>query len=82
MACYYMDAIHLSGNVWINCFYAQGKSGKTARVSMRSKGRGSFGTAVYIYVPYIYTKVFNCGLALIRLYMHIYMYIRDVFTFR
>ena len=69
MACYCMDAIHLSGNVWINCFYAQGKSGKTARVSMRSKGRGSFGTAVYIcpiYI-YIYTKVFNYGLALIRL---------------
>ena len=45
----------------------QGKSGKTARVSVRSKGRGSFGTAVYIYFSYIYTKVFNCGLALIRL---------------
>jgi hypothetical protein len=63
--CDCMDAIHLSGNIWINCFYAQGKNGKTARVSVRSKGRGSFGTAVYIYVPYIYTKVFNCRLALI-----------------
>ena len=64
-----MDAIHLSGNVWINCFYNQGKSGKTTRVSVWSKGRDSFGTAVYIYifVPYIYTKVFNYGLALIRL---------------
>ena len=69
MTCYCMDAIRLSGNVWTNYFYAQGKSGKTARVSMRSKGRGCFGTAVYIYifVPYIYTKVFNYGLALIRL---------------
>ena len=27
----------------------------------------------YIYL--IYTKVFNCGLASIRLYMHIYMYV-------
>ena len=53
-ACYCMDAIHLSGNVWINCFYAQGKSGKTARVSVQSKGRGSFGTAVYICPIYIY----------------------------
>ena len=53
-AFYSMDAIHLSGNVWINCFYAQGKSGKTARVSVWSKGRGSFGTMVYIYVSYIY----------------------------
>ena len=61
--CYCMDAIHLSGNIWINCFYAQGKSGKTARVSVRSKGRGSFGTVVYIYVSYIYTKVFNCGIS-------------------
>ena len=24
---------------------------------------------------HIYTEVFNCGLALIQLYMHIYMYI-------
>ena len=63
-----MDAIHLSGNVWINCFYAQGNSGKTARVSMRSKGRGSFGTAVYVCVCVcIHTKVFNYGLALIWL---------------
>ena len=76
-----MDAIHLSGNVWINCFYTQGKSGKTARVSVRSKGRGSFGTAVYIYVSYIYAKIFNCGLALIRRYMHFYMYVWHVFTF-
>ena len=69
MACYCMDAIHLSGNVWINCFYTQGNYGKTARVSVQSKGRCSFGTTVYIYVPYIYiyTKVFNCGLALIQL---------------
>ena len=37
---------------------------------MRSKGRGSFGTVVYIYVPYIYTNVFNYGLALIRKYMY------------
>ena len=65
--CYCMDVIHLSDNIWNNCFYAQGKSGKTARVSMRSKGRGSFGTVVYIYVPYIYTNVFNYGLALIPL---------------
>ena len=30
---YCMDAIHLSGNVWIKCLYAQGKmmSGMTAR---------------------------------------------------
>ena len=40
---------------------------------MRSKGRGSFDTKVYIYP--IYTEVFNCGLVLIRLYMHIYMYV-------
>ena len=26
-------------------------------------------------MSHIYTEVFNCGLALIRLYMHIYMYI-------
>ena len=26
-------------------------------------------------MPHIYTEVFNYGLALIRLYMHIYMYI-------
>ena len=50
---YCMDDIHLSGNVWTNCFYAQGKSGKTTKVSMRSKGRGSFGTAVYICPIYI-----------------------------
>ena len=62
-----MDAIHLSGNVWINCFYAQGKSGKTARVSVRSKGRDSFGISVYIYMSPIYTKVFKYGLALIWL---------------
>ena len=60
-----MDAIRLSGNVWIDRFYAQGKSGKTERVSVRSKGRGSFGTTVYICPIYIYTKVFNYGLALI-----------------
>ena len=27
------------------------------------------------YISHIYTKVFNCGLVLIRLYMHIYMYV-------
>ena len=26
-------------------------------------------------MSHIYTEVFNCGLALIQLYMHIYMYI-------
>ena len=52
--CYCMDAIHLSGNIWINYFYAQGKSGKTSMVSVRSKERGSFGTAVYIYMSHIY----------------------------
>ena len=26
-------------------------------------------------MSHIYTEVFNCGLALIRLYMHIYIYI-------
>ena len=36
---------------------------------MRSKGRGSFDTKVYM--SHVYTEVFNCGLALIRLYMHI-----------
>ena len=46
---------------------------------MRSKGCGSFDTKVYIYP--IFTEVFSNGLALIRLYMHIYMYIWDVFTF-
>ena len=51
----------------------QGKSGKTVRVSVRSKGRVSFDTKVYM--SHIYTEVFNCGLALIWLYMHIYMYI-------
>ena len=42
-------------------------------MSVRSKGRGSFDTKVYI--SHIYTEVFNCGLVLIRLYMHIYMYV-------
>ena len=42
-------------------------------MSVQSKGRGSFDTKVYIYP--IYTEVFNCGLVLIRLYMHIYMYV-------
>jgi len=42
---------------------------------MWSKGRGSFDTEVYIYISHIYTEVFNCGLVLIRLYMHIYMYV-------
>ena len=46
---------------------------------MWSKGRGSFDTKVYICL--IYTEVFNYGLALIRLYMHIYMYMWDIFTF-
>ena len=36
-------------------------------------GRVSFDTKVYM--SHIYTEVFNCGLALILLYMHIYMYI-------
>ena len=40
---------------------------------MRSKRRGSFDTKVYI--SHIYTEVFNCGLVLIWLYMHIYMYV-------
>ena len=79
--CYCMDAICLNGNVWINIPLCSGKlmSGMTASVSVRSKGRGSFDTEVYI--SHIYTKVFNCWLALIRLYMHIYMYVWDVFTF-
>ena len=42
-------------------------------MSVWSKGRGSFDTKVYIYP--IYTKVFNCGLVLVWLYMHIYMYV-------
>ena len=29
-------------------------------------------------MSHIYTKVFNCGLALIQLYMHIYMCVWDV----
>ena len=61
-----MDAIHSSSNVWINCFYAQGKSGKIAGVSVRSKGEVAL-VLRYIFVSYIYTKVFNCGLTLIRL---------------
>ena len=40
---------------------------------MWSKGRGSFDTEVYI--SHIYMEVFNCGLVLIRVYMHIYMYV-------
>ena len=32
-------------------------------------------------MSHIYTEVFNYGLALVRLYMHIYMYIWDVFYF-
>ena len=32
-------------------------------------------------MSHIYAEVFNCGLALIRLCMHIYMYIEDVFIF-
>ena len=43
---------------------------------MRSKGRDSFDTKVYIYIYLICTEVFNCGLVLIRLYMHIYMYVQ------
>ena len=42
-------------------------------ISVRSKGWGSFDTEVYIFHTYI--EVFNCGLVLIRLYMHIYMYV-------
>ena len=42
-------------------------------MSVWCKGRGSFDTKVYM--SHIYTEVFNCGLALILLYMHIYMYI-------
>ena len=30
-------------------------------------------------MSHIYTEVFNCGLALIRLYMHIYMYIGRIY---
>ena len=76
-----MDDIHLSGNVWIQCLYAQGKmmSGIPQDVSVRSKGRGSFDTKVYI--SYIQTEVFNCGLALVRLYMHILYECIDVFTY-
>ena len=44
---------------------------------MQSKGRGSFDTEVYIF--HIYTEVFNCGLVLVRLYMHIYMYVWTYF---
>ena len=44
-------------------------------MSVRSKGRGSFDTKVYIYIYPIYMKVFNCGIVLIWLYMHIYMYV-------
>ena len=54
-ACYCIDDIHLSGNVWIQCLYAQGKmmSDIPQDVSMRSKGRGSFDTKVYICRIYI-----------------------------
>ena len=48
-------------------------------MSVRSKGRGSFDTKVYI--SHIYTEVFNYGLALVLLYMHILYVCIDVFTF-
>ena len=48
-------------------------------MSVRSKERGSFDTEVYI--SHLYMEVFNCGLALVRLYMHILYVCIDVFTF-
>ena len=59
MACYCMDAIHLSGNVWIKCLYAQGKMpiiiivAWPQDVCMQSMGRVSFDTEVYIGLIYI-----------------------------
>jgi hypothetical protein len=42
-------------------------------------GRASFGIEVYVF--YMYVEVFNCGLALVRLYMHILYACVDVFNY-
>ena len=81
MACYCMDAIHLNGNVWINIPRRPDKmvSGMTTRCERAVKGERYFGIEVYIF--YIYTEVFNCGLVLVRLYMHILYVCMDVITY-
>ena len=59
MARYFMDAIHLSGNVWIKCLYAQGKMpliiivAWPQDVSMWSMQSISFDTEVYVCLIYI-----------------------------
>ena len=69
-----MDAIRLSGNVWVNIPLRPGKmvNGMTAR-----------GEVVLIlkYIYLIYIEVFNCALALVQLFMHILYACIDVFTF-
>jgi hypothetical protein len=61
-ACYYMSAIHLSGNVWINCPYAsvsgscESMIGCTANLGKCLYDAGLFAchTRVYMKVSYVW----------------------------
>ena len=80
--CYCMDAICLDGNVWINIPLGLGKmvSGMAARCERVVKGERQFWY-LSIYISHVYTEVFNGGLALACLYLHILYVCIDVFTF-